>query len=193
MPEAPNLHALPEGLPVPADDGAATHLPGMRVPSVPLPATAGGAVDLAALEGRTVAYCYPMTGRPGTPLPEGWDMIPGARGCTPQACDFRDHHAELQALGARVFGISTQPTDYQTEAAERLHLPFALLSDSAFSLTDAMRLPTFEIGGVRLLRRLTLVVDEGIVERVFYPVSPPNRHADEVIRWLRERRQHRAQ
>ncbi len=127
-----------------------------------------------------------MTGVPGKALPEGWDLIPGARGCTPQSCGFRDHHAELTELGAEVFGLSTQSTAYQQEMAARLHLPFEVLSDEQFRLTDALRLPTFAVEGVRLLKRLTLVLREGRVEHVFYPVFPPDRSAEEVIRWLEQ-------
>ncbi len=181
----PNNYAeLPAGLPVPVDDGACAHLPRLRLPSVPLPSTAERTVDLSALPGRTVVYCYPMTGRPGVPLPDGWDAIPGARGCTPQSCAFRDHHAELAGLGARVFGLSTQDTAYQREAAERLHLPFRLLSDESLAFTHAMTLPTFEVAGHTLLKRLALVIRDGVVEQVFYPVFPPDRNAEDVVRWL---------
>jgi peroxiredoxin len=144
-------------------------------------------VDLSNLSAlRTVIYCYPMTGVPGKPLPEGWDMIPGARGCTPQTCSFRDQHQELLQLEAELFGLSTQTTEYQREMADRLHLPFEVLSDAEFRLCDAMRLPTFEVGGMRLVKRLTLVVRGGRVEHVFYPVFPPNESANQVLRWLRE-------
>lgn len=173
-------------LPAPEDDGAAAHLPGLRLPPVPLQATDGGVVDLAALPGTVVVYAYPMTGRPDTPLPDGWDMIPGARGCTPQSCAFRDHFAELRALGVdRLFGLSTQTPAYQTEAAERLHLPFPLLSDAGFALTDALKLPTFETSGMRLLKRLTLVLANGRISKVFYPVFPPDQNAGIVLDWLR--------
>lgn len=159
------------------------------MPHIYLASTAGGEVDVGALGGgRTVIYCYPRTGRPGEPLPAGWDTIPGARGCTPQACAFRDHHAELLALDAKVFGLSTQGTAYQREMAERLHLSFAILSDSAFRLTDALRLPTFDVEGERLLRRLTMIVMGGAIEHVFYPVFPPDRSAGDVVRWLRANR-----
>ncbi len=134
--------------------------------------------------GRTLIYCYPRTGVPGEDLPDGWDAIPGARGCTPQACAFRDHQGELAGLGASVFGLSTQDTAYQRELADRLHLPFEILSDAQFRLTNALRLPTFEVDGMRLIRRLTLVVRGGTIEHVFYPVYPPDAHADEVLRWL---------
>jgi peroxiredoxin len=156
--------------------------------SVPLRATKGETVDLSAIPGRVVVYAYPRTGRPGTDNPEGWDMIPGARGCTPQSCSFRDHFAELKTLGVgRLFGLSTQDPVYQREAAERLHLPFALLSDERLTLTRAMNLPTFEAGGMTLLKRFTLVIDDGAVEHVFYPVFPPDRSARDVIAWLSQR------
>ena len=181
-----NLSELPKDLPRPVDDGAAKHLTGMTLPRVALGATGGGSVDLAALRGRVVIYIYPMTGRPGVPLPDGWDGIPGARGCTPQSCSFRDHHAELQALGASVYGLSTQTTDYQKEAHDRLHLPFELLSDNELRLKRALRLPTFEVAGMELYKRLTLVARDGRIEKVFYPVFPPDRNADEVIAWLHQ-------
>jgi len=179
---------LPADLPVPVDDGAAAHLRGMQMPHVVLPSTAGHDVDVAGLgAGRTVLYAYPRTGRPDRPVPAGWDAIPGARGCTPESCAFRDHYSELRSLGARVYGFSTQGTDYQREAAERLELPFELLSDAALKLTKAMRLPTFEFEGETLLKRLTLVVREDTVEHVFYPVFPPDTHAEEVLAWLASR------
>lgn len=173
-------------LPAPEDDGGAAHLAGTALPSVALPATDGRTVDLAALPGRTVVYAYPMTGRPDVALPEGWDAIPGARGCTPQSCAFADHFAEVQALGVtHLFGLSTQTTAYQREAAERLHLPFALLSDAGLSLTRALALPCFETGGQTLLKRLTLIVEAGRIIHVFYPVFPPDRNATDVLAWLR--------
>ena len=187
MPRTDDLYELPEGLPAPVDDGAADGLPGTVLPSVSLPSTSGEPVDLSALSGTTVVYCYPMTGRPGQPLPRGWDEIPGARGCTPQSCAFRDHHAPLRALGARVFGLSTQSTAYQREAAERLHLPFALLSDEELRFARALDLPAFEADGMTLVRRLTLVVEEGRIEKVFYPVFPPDENAERVLGWLSER------
>jgi len=183
---AQNLHELPDDLPVPTDDGAADHLQGMRLPPVVLASTAGETVDLSALPGRTVIYCYPMTGRPGGDLPRGWDEIPGARGCTPQSCSFRDHHAELQALGARVFGLSTQDTEYQSEAAGRLHLPFQLLSDAELDFAEALGLPTFEVEGTVLLKRLTLFIEDGRIEKVFYPVFPPDKSAADVVEWLEQ-------
>ena len=180
-----SLTELPPGLPVPEDDGAADPLRGMRMPRVTLRSTGGRDVDVADLgDRRTVLYFYPRTGLPDRPVPAEWDAIPGARGCTPESCGFRDHFAEISALGAAVYGVSTQDTGYQREAAERLHLPFDLLSDSEFALTDALRLPTFDFEGVRLLKRLTLVVRSGQVEHVFYPIFPPDRHAEEVLTWL---------
>lgn len=174
-------------LPAPEDDGAAAHLPGAAVPAIPLPATDGRRVDLSALEGLSVVYVYPMTGRPDAPLPEGWDMIPGARGCTPQACAFRDHFAELKALGVdALFGLSTQSRDDQSEAAARLHLPFALLSDEGLAFADALRLPQFETAGMTLLKRLTLVIQDGAVAEAFYPVFPPDQAVETVRAWLKD-------
>ena len=187
MARSDNLYALPSDLPIPTDDGACAHLPGMALPSVPLPATDGAIVDLAALPGRTVLYVYPRTGRPDQEVPAGWDEIPGARGCTPQSCAFRDHHAELRALGARVFGLSTQDTVYQQEAVARLHLPFPLLSDADLRFTQALRPPTFTIDslpGLTLLKRVTLILRDGRIEHVFYPVFPPDRNAADVLAWL---------
>ena len=182
-----NIHEVPQGLPVPTDDGACDHLPGMRLPSVSLMSTAADQVDLSALTGTTIVYCYPLTGRPDQNLPPGWDEIPGARGCTPQSCAFRDHHAELRELGARVFGLSTQDTAYQREASGRLHLPFLLLSDEKREFTRALELPTFEAEGMTLIKRLTLVIEEGEILKVFYPVFPPGKNAEEVADWLSER------
>ena len=179
--------ALPDGLPEPVDDGAAAHLAGAPVPAFALPATDGRTVrlDLPGGAARTVVYAYPRTGRPGEdPLVADWDLIPGARGCTPESCGFRDHHAELRAAGAVVYGLSTQDTCYQREAVERLHLPFPLLSDAEGQLTRALDLPTFEVAGQRLLKRLTLVLRAGRVEHVFYPVFPPDGHAGQVLAWL---------
>jgi peroxiredoxin len=178
---------LPTDLPRPEDDGAADHLMGMTIPNISLRSNSGRLVSLSELPSlRTVIYCYPMTGLPGKPLPENWDAIPGARGCTPQACNFRDHHQELLQLGAEVFGLSTQTTEYQREMAERLHLPFEVLSDAIFQLCDALRLPTFVVAGTRLLKRLTMVVRDGRIEHVLYSVFPTNESADQVLQWLRD-------
>jgi peroxiredoxin len=184
MPRSDNLYELPHDLPVPLDDGAGDHLMGMSLPAVPLASTAGRVVDLASFGGRTVVYCYPRTGRPDEEPPTGWNAIPGARGCTPQSCGFRDHYQDVQRLGARVFGLSTQDTDYQREAVERLHLPFELLSDAALTFTGALRLPTFEVETMTLIKRLTLIISDGRIEKVFYPVFPPNENAAEVVSWL---------
>jgi len=177
---------LPADLPAPVDDGGARHLVGLAWPDLALAATDGSSVNLSRRRGRTVVYAYPRTGRPGQALPTGWDAIPGARGCTPQSCGFRDHFAELSALGvARLYGLSTQEPDDQREVAERLHLPFALLSDARLALQRALKLPTFAVDGMTLLRRLSLVLDDGAITKVFYPVFPPDKSAAEVIAWLR--------
>jgi peroxiredoxin len=188
MTEAPGTHnpnILPPNIPAPQDDGAAKHLAGMRLPDLALPATAGAPVNLSVLKGRTVVYIYPRTGVPGQALPTGWDAIPGARGCTPQSCSFRDHFGELKRLGvAQLYGLSSQDTAYQQEAATRLHLPFAILSDEKLALTKALRLPTFTADGMTLIKRMALVIDDGVITKVFYPVFPPDKNAEEVIAWL---------
>ena len=188
MTEAPGTHnpnILPPNIPAPQDDGAADHLTGIALPDLALPATSGGAVNLSKLAGRTVLYIYPRTGVPGVDLPPGWNDIPGARGCTPQSCAFRDHHAELKTLGvAQLFGLSTQDTAYQQEAATRLHLPFAILSDEKLAFTQALKLPTFTVAGMTLLKRMALVIDDGKITKVFYPVFPPDKNAEEVVAWL---------
>jgi peroxiredoxin len=185
----PTMHdpnVLPAGIPAPQDDGGARHLTRLKLASVPLAATDGSKVDLATLSGRTVVYIYPRTGVPGQAPPDGWDAIPGARGCTPQSCSFRNHFAELKRLGvAQLYGLSTQDTAYQSEAAERLHLPFAILSDAGLDLARAIKLPTFTAAGMTLLKRMALVIDDGVVAKVFYPVFPPDKNAEEVIAWLR--------
>ena len=182
-----NFGSRPAELPVPDDDGGAGHLPGLALPPLDLPATTGASVSLADLgRTRSVLYVYPMTGRPGVALPEGWDSIPGARGCTPEACAFRDHHTDLAAAGAAVFGLSSQSPDDQAEAAQRLHLPFPLLCDRNLALAQPpLRLPTFDAGGRTCYRRLTMIVADGRIEHVFYPVFPPDGHAGQVLAWLR--------
>jgi peroxiredoxin len=189
--EAPGTHNpafLPPDIPAPQDDGAARHLAGMKLPDIALPATSGPAVNLGKLKGRAVVYIYPRTGVPGIDPPAGWDQIPGARGCTPQSCGFRDHFAELKALGvANVFGLSTQDSDYQREATERLHLPFPILSDAALKLARAIKLPTFDVAGMTLFKRMALVIEDGTIAKVFYPVFPPDKNAGEVLAWLRSR------
>lgn len=183
-----DIYRLPDDLPVPVDDGATDHLPGLAVPSVMLRSTSGDRVDLSAFSGTSVVYAYPRTGEAGKAPPAGWDEIPGARGCTPQSCGFRDHYAELRALGAGVFGLSTQTTAYQQEVKERLHLPFDLLSDEHLELVHALRLPTFEFEGMTLIKRLTLILEDGRIVKVFYPVFPPDRNAEDVVAWLLSRR-----
>lgn len=177
---------LPHGLPEPEDDGAADHLAGAELPDLSLPSTAGVDVNVrdAAAEGTLVLYIYPRTGTPGEPLIEGWDDIPGARGCTPQSCSFRDSHGELERLGARVHGLSTQSLEEQHEFASRVELPYPLLSDPELRLAAALRLPTFEAGGLTLFKRITLIARDGRIEKVFYPVFPPDRNAADVIEWL---------
>lgn len=183
------FYNLPPDLPVPVDDGAAKHLPGMRVPAIVLASTLNRRVNMSEqARQRTVIFCYPRTGAPGQPVPKGWDQIPGARGCTPESCGFRDRYKQLRELGVQVFGLSTQTTEYQQEMVARLHLPFEVLSDAEFAFTNALRLPAFEFEGVRLLKRLTLILSEGKIEKVFYPVFPPDKHAQQVAGWLSEHR-----
>jgi peroxiredoxin len=183
-----DFSSLPADLPVPVDDGAADHLPGSDVPAVALPSTLGGELDLAeAASERVVVYVYPRTGVPGQPSPAGWDDIPGARGCTPESCAFRDAREELARHGASLVGISAQTPDEQAEFAQREHIPYPLLSDHGLVLADAMGLPTFEAGGQRLLKRLTFVAEQGRIVKVFYPVFPPDRNAGEVLAWFNNR------
>jgi peroxiredoxin len=180
-----NLGELPDSLPIPEDDGAADHLAGRGMPDLSLRATNNQIIQIGELAGLVVLYIYPRTGRPDTPLPDGWNDIPGARGCTPQSCSFREHYAELQALGAGVFGVSSQETDYQLEAKLRLHLPFELLSDAELLFKNSLRLPTFTLNGMELYKRMTLITRDGVIEKVLYPVFPPDQSADAVIEWLR--------
>jgi peroxiredoxin len=185
----PSPDPLPPNLPVPKDDGGAKHLTGMAVPSIPLMSTSKRMVDISKpTRARTIVYFYPMTGRPGVTMPPGWDDIPGARGCTLETCGFRDLHAELAKLNAGVYGISVQSTDYHKEMVDRLKVPFDVLSDEKMALAKAMKLPLFTAGGMTLNKRLTLVLRGGKVEHVFYPVFPPDKHADEVIAWLKAHR-----
>jgi len=190
MTEASGMHNpnfLPPDIPAPQDDGAAKHLSSTKLPDLALPGTDGKAVNLSKLKGRTVVYIYPRTGVPGVDLPPGWNEIPGARGCTPQSCSFRDHFDALKRLGvAQLFGLSTQDTAYQLEAATRLHLPFAILSDEKLALTKALNLPTFVTSGMTLLKRMALVIDDGVITKAFYPVFPPDKSAAEVVAWLQE-------
>jgi peroxiredoxin/FMN phosphatase YigB (HAD superfamily) len=179
------LTDLPQDLPIPVDDGACDRLQGESLPSIALSSTQGEYVDLSVIAGLVVIYCYPMTGQPGVPLPNGWEQIPGARGCTPQSCAFRDLHQELSEIGAQVFGLSTQSTEYQVEASNRLHLPFELLSDRDLGFAKALKLPMFEIDGKQLIKRITLIANAGKIVKVFYPVFPPDENANEVIHWLK--------
>ena len=190
-PANPNLLQVDwSKIPAPTDDGGAKHLTGLQVPDVPLAATDGTQVSLGKLAGRVIVFAYPRTGEPGKPsLVDGWDMVPGARGCTPQTCAFRDLHKVLiEAGAARVLGLSTQDTAYQRAAVERLHLPFPLLSDEKLALTKALRLPTMEVAGLTLIKRLALIIDDGRITKVFYPVFPPDRNAGDVLAWLQEHR-----
>jgi peroxiredoxin len=188
-PGTPNATVAPASIPVPQDDGGAKHLTGMRMPDLALAATDGAQVNLSQLRGRTVIYVYPRTGVPGVALPQGWDDIPGARGCTPQSCSFRDHFDELKRFGvAQLYGLSAQDTAYQQEAASRLHLPFPILSDEKLALAKAINLPTFSAAGMTLLKRMTLVIDDAVITKVFYPVFPPDKNAEEVIAWLQASR-----
>jgi peroxiredoxin len=181
-----DLHSTPRDLPIPADDGAAVHLPGARLPAVVLAANRGETVDLAdAADGTLVVYVYPATGVPGRPLPTGWDEVPGARGCTPQSCAFRDHVRDLDDLGASVMGLSAQSAAEQREFAEREHIPYPLLNDSEFVFAAELGIPTFELDAVRYYRRLTLIARAGQIAKVFYPVFPPQQNAAEVVAWLR--------
>lgn len=179
-----SLTRLPDDLPVPADDGACGHLPGKKLPALSLSATHGEFIDISVHTGWLVIYCYPMTGRPDRELPDNWDAIPGARGCTPQACAFRDRYREITDHNVLMYGLSTQTTAYQLEAKQRLHLPFELLSDHNLAFANALKLPLFEVDNQRLIKRLTLIALDGIIKKIFYPVFPPDTNASQVIEWL---------
>jgi peroxiredoxin len=184
-----SLLELPAGLPVPQDDGACNHLYGIPIPHLLLSSTAGSPINLAQIPGRTVLFCYPRTGQPDQPVPEGWDAIPGARGCTPQCCAFRDHFRELASAGAsHLFGLSTQDTDYQLEAVKRLELPYPLLSDLNLEFAHALQLPTFQFDSMTLIKRLTLIIDNGSIAKVFYPVFPSDKSAEQTLKWLMQNR-----
>jgi peroxiredoxin len=175
---------LPQNLPVPQDDGACDHLKGSRLPDIELRSTSGDMVNLAGVKGRIVLFCYPMTGKLGVALPEGWDEIPGARGCTPQNCSYRDNAAEITGYGAKIFGISSQETSYQQEMATRLHLPFPVLSDKSLEFASALKLPRFSADGMDLLKRVTMIIGDGVIEAVHYPVFPSNEDPAWVLRQL---------
>jgi peroxiredoxin len=180
-----NINELPADLPVPLDDGSTNHLKGMKLPKVVLQATNGKGIDLADIKGRLVIYCYPMTGQPNVALPDGWDQIPGARGCTPQSCSYRDHYQELQSLGAQVMGLSVQTTEYQKEMADRLHLPFPVVSDVDYEFQKALHMPTFVTAGMTLLKRVTLIANDGVIEAVHYPIFPSDSDAAWVLEYLK--------
>jgi peroxiredoxin len=179
-----SLDKLPEDLPIPLDDGACNHLIGKAIPIITLRTSNNKLINLNEIKGNLVIYCYPMTGRPDKSLPDGWEQIPGARGCTPQSCSFRDHYGELQKLNTQVFGLSTQSSEYQKEAKARLHLPFELLSDSELRFTNALKLPLLLVDNMTLIKRVTLIFKNGKIEKYFYPVFPPDKNIDEVIKWL---------
>jgi peroxiredoxin len=183
-----NLNQLPIDLPIPEDDGATAHLKGMHLPNVSLLATNGLSIDIGAIQGWLVIYCYPMTGQPNVALPDGWDQIPGARGCTPQSCSFRDHYQELQNLGAEVIGLSVQTTEYQKEMVERLHLPFPVVSDANYQFQKALNMPTFVAAGMTLLKRATLIAHNGVIKAVHYPIFPSDSDPAWVINYLQTQR-----
>ena len=180
-----NLNQLPANLPVPEDDGSTDHLKGMKLPNVSLNATTGVAINLSQIKDKLVIYCYPMTGQPNVPLPEGWDEIPGARGCTPQSCSYRNHYQELKLLGAEVVGLSVQSTGYQKEMADRLHLPFPIISDENFAFQKALNIPTFSVAGITLLKRVTLIANDGVIEAVHFPIFPSDSDPAWVMEYLK--------
>jgi peroxiredoxin len=179
-----NIYELPPNLPIPQVDGGASHLVGLKLPDIGLKSTNGVEVNLARLAGTLVLYCYPMTGQPNVALPSGWDDIPGARGCTPQTCAYRDLNQDMQRLGATIFGISTQDCAYQLEMAQRLHLPFDILGDSALHFAKALRLPLMEVAGMPLMKRVTMIVRDGIIVKTHYPIFPTHEDAPRVLQWL---------
>lgn len=180
-----NVYEIPSNLPIPTDDGSTGHLKGLRLPNVSLAATNGTTINLGEIKGKLVIYCYPMTGQPNVALPDGWDQIPGARGCTPQSCSFRDHYKELQTLGAEVLGLSVQTTEYQKEMVDRLHLPFPVASDSDYRFQKALSMPTFVASGMTLLKRVTLIVSNGVIQAVHYPIFPSDSDPIWVIDYLK--------
>lgn len=180
------IFSIPTDLPIPLDDGACEHLENMRIANVSLWSTNDQEINLSSVSGWNVIFCYPMTGRPGVPIPEGWVQIPGAAGCTPQACSYRDGHAELKRNGVGIYGVSTQTSEAQKEASNRLGLPYPLLSDANHSFSSALKLPMLEIGGSKLIKRLTLILKDGVIKKCFYPVFPPDKNVVEVIAWLSE-------
>ena len=180
-----NVYEIPTGLPIPQDDGSTDHLKGLRLPNVSLKATDGTTINFGDIFNRLVIYCYPMTGQPNVALPGDWDQIPGARGCTPQSCSFRDHYQELQALGAEVMGLSVQTTEYKKEMVDRLHLPFPVVSDADYQFQKALNMPTFVAAGMTLLKRVTLIANHGVIEAVHYPIFPSDSDPGWVIDYVR--------
>lgn len=180
------IFSIPTDLPIPLDDGACNHLENMQIPNAYLWSTDEQEINLSSLSGWSVIFCYPMTGRPNVPIPEGWVQIPGAAGCTPQACSYRDNHAELKRNGVSIYGISTQTSEAQKEASNRLGLPYPLLSDINHSFSSALKLPMLEVGGSKLIKRLTLILKDGVIKKCFYPVFPPDKNVVEVMAWLSE-------
>lgn len=184
-----NFYSLPENLPVPQDDGACAHLEGILLPSLPLRTTANRTIDLAAItKSPTVLFFYPRTGRPDEAAPIGWDEIAGARGCTPQSCGYRDLYSEFQSLGVQVFGVSTQATEFQQELVQRIYLPYEIISDADFNLTNTLKLPTFIFNSIRLLKRAAWFCKDGKIKKVFYPVYPPDKNAETVLNWIKSNR-----
>ncbi len=182
-----DLNEIPEGLPIPTDDGACDHLKDASLPELILRTTSDRLIDLSQLQIPTLIFFYPRTGEPSKPAPADWDLIPGARGCTPQSCGFRDLYSEFKSLGFQVFGASSQSTDYQKEFVSRNHIPFEIISDEKFELTNKLNLPTFTYNGTKLIKRMAWVVNEGKINKVFYPVFPPNENASRVLEYLRPR------
>jgi len=180
-----NLEQIPNGLPIPKDDGACDHLTGMEFPDLEFNCTNGSIINISKQTGNIVIYIYPMTGQPNVALPEGWNAIPGARGCTPQSCGFRDCHTELKKH-ATIYGLSTQPTEYQQEAKSRLHLPFNLLSDTEFLLKQKLSLATFNFVEIERYKRITLIIKECVIKKVFYPIFPPDKNAENVLNWFKQ-------
>ncbi len=180
-----NVYEIPPNLPIPENDGSTNHLRGLRLPNISLKATDGSTVSFGNISNRLVIYCYPMTGQPNVALPDGWDQIPGARGCTPQSCSFRDHYQELQALGAEVVVLSVQTTEYQKEMVDRLQVPFPVVSDSDYQFQKALNMPTFMAAGMTLLKRVTLIANHGVIEAVHYPIFPSDSDPGWVIDYLK--------
>ncbi|VAW52529.1 Alkyl hydroperoxide reductase subunit C-like protein [hydrothermal vent metagenome] len=181
-----DLYQLPEGLPVPVDDGACNHLEGAPFPSMLITVTPHATYDFSKEKGINIIFFYPMIGHPDSLPMTGWNEIPGARGCTPQALSYKNYFRQITKLGVRLFGASSQALKEQNDAIDRLKLPFELINDSSFLLSNALKLPTFQFNEIKMIKRLTLVVVDGVIKKVFYPVFPPNKNVDDVIVWLKE-------